>query len=64
MDYIYLRAGRVRLRGWGSSPFLFSCHGGLWEWGVQNKFEHKNGGGGQGKFFFSITSARITFFQM
>ena len=53
MDYIYLRAGRVRLRGWGSSPFSFSCHGGLWEWGVQNKFEHKNrGGGGKAIFFF------------
>ena len=53
MDYIYLRAGRVRLRGWGSSPFSFSCHGGLWEWGVQNKFEHKNRGGGvKANFFF------------
>ena len=65
MDSIYLRAGRVRLRGWGSRPISFSCHGGLWGWGVQNKFEQKIGGGGvkANFYFFSITSARITFFK-
>ena len=36
MDYIYLRAGRVRLRGWG----------------VQNKFEQKSRGVKANHFFF------------
>ena len=53
MDYIYLRAGRVRLRGWGvKSNFIFLPWGGLWEWGVQNKFEQKIGGGGSRQLFF------------
>ena len=53
MDYIYLRAGRVRLRGWGvKANFIFLPWGGggLWKWGVQNKFFKTNDPGQFEKF--------------
>ena len=52
MDYIYLRAGRVRLRGWGvKSNFIFLPWGAVGV-GVQNKFEQKIGGVKAIFFFF------------
>ena len=48
MDYIYLRAGRVR--PWGESG------------GVQNKFEQKIRGGGQGKLLNFFHNFRLDYF--
>ena len=54
MDYIYLRAGRVRLRGWGvKSNFIFLPWGAAGG-GVQNKFEQKIEGGKANFFFFFL----------
>ena len=58
MDYIYLRAGRVRLRGWGSSPFSFSCHGGCGSGGFKTNLNTKIGGGSSPDYFFSNVRIR------
>ena len=42
--------------GGGQGQFHFYCHGGgLWEWGVQNKFEQKIGGVKAIFFFYNLS---------
>ena len=62
VDYIYLRAGRVRLRGWGvKSNFIFLPWGAVGV-GGSKQIRTKNRGG-QGNFFFFYNLSPDYFFS-
>ena len=61
MDYIYLRAGRVSLRGWGvKSNFIFLPWGDVGVGGSKQIWTKNTGG--QGKFFFFYNLSPDYFF--
>ena len=52
--------GEGQTEGLGVKSIFIFLPWGLWEWGVQNKFEHKNrgGGGSSPDYFFSNVRIR------